>query len=78
MLQTFSPLVSPVDMVLKLQPVEFLLDKELAFEDYKPLKPFQVRMTKTKAKKVPLVNLICEFRSCADEGCTELAAGAFE
>ena len=65
-------------MVLKLQPVEFLLDKELAFEDYKPLKPFQVRMTKTKAKKVPLVNLICEFRSCADEGCTELAAGAFE
>ncbi|XP_044259343.1 lysine-specific demethylase 3A [Tribolium madens] len=39
---TFSPLVSAVDVMLQQQqPVEFLLDKELAFEDYKLLKPFQ-------------------------------------
>jgi hypothetical protein len=37
--------------MLQQQPVEFLLDKELAFKDYKPLKPFQVRITE---KKVPL------------------------
>lgn len=43
MFQTFFPLVSIVDTPSQLQPVEFLLDRELAFKDYKQLKPFQVR-----------------------------------
>ncbi|KRT85918.1 hypothetical protein AMK59_1905, partial [Oryctes borbonicus] len=38
---TFSVLVSTIDMPSQAQPVEFLLDRELAFTDYKQLKPFQ-------------------------------------
>ncbi|KAK9753697.1 hypothetical protein QE152_g1815 [Popillia japonica] len=40
---TFSALVSTIDMPSQAQPVEFLLDRELAFTDYKQLKPFQDR-----------------------------------
>lgn len=43
-LQTFSALVSTVDLSPQQQPVEFLLDRELAFTDYKQLKPFQVML----------------------------------
>ncbi|XP_022919363.2 probable JmjC domain-containing histone demethylation protein 2C isoform X1 [Onthophagus taurus] len=38
---TFLSLVSTVEIPQHTQPVEFLLDHELAFTDYKQLKPFQ-------------------------------------
>ncbi|XP_017771380.1 PREDICTED: probable JmjC domain-containing histone demethylation protein 2C, partial [Nicrophorus vespilloides] len=38
---TFMPLVSTVDLGGQKQPVEFLLDREIAFTDYKQLKPFK-------------------------------------
>jgi hypothetical protein len=41
-LQSFTPLVAVVDMATNLQPLEFLLDRELAFRDYSRLQPFQV------------------------------------
>jgi hypothetical protein len=41
-LQSFSPLVAAVDMAANQQPLEFLLDRELAFRDYSRLQPFQV------------------------------------
>ncbi|CAH2014641.1 unnamed protein product [Acanthoscelides obtectus] len=37
---TFTALVSSVDLPNHLQPVEFLVDRELAFKDYKQLKPY--------------------------------------
>ncbi|CAG9857722.1 unnamed protein product [Phyllotreta striolata] len=39
---TFSSLVSKLDLPGDLQPVEFLVDRTLAFEDYARLKPYQV------------------------------------
>jgi hypothetical protein len=41
-LQSFTPLVAVVDMATNQQPLEFLLDRELAFRDYSRLQPFQV------------------------------------
>ncbi|XP_023311015.1 probable JmjC domain-containing histone demethylation protein 2C isoform X3 [Anoplophora glabripennis] len=38
---TFSAIVSTVDIPTHLQPVEFLVDRELAFKDYKLLEPYQ-------------------------------------
>ncbi|XP_076257984.1 lysine demethylase 3 isoform X2 [Rhynchophorus ferrugineus] len=37
---TFMPMVSNVDIPSNLQPVEFLLDRELTFKEYKSLKPY--------------------------------------
>ncbi|VEN58202.1 unnamed protein product, partial [Callosobruchus maculatus] len=37
---TFTALVSSVELPHHLQPVEFLVDRELAFKDYKQLKPY--------------------------------------
>ncbi|CAH1990409.1 unnamed protein product [Acanthoscelides obtectus] len=42
---TFTALVSSVDLPNHLQPVEFLVDRELAFKDYKQLKPYLVSST---------------------------------
>ncbi|XP_072384175.1 uncharacterized protein [Diabrotica undecimpunctata] len=38
---TFSALVSTVNIPSHLQPIEFLVDHNLAFKDYKQLKPYQ-------------------------------------
>ncbi|XP_030757045.1 probable JmjC domain-containing histone demethylation protein 2C isoform X2 [Sitophilus oryzae] len=37
---TFMPIVSNVEIPNNLQPVEFLLDRELTFKEYKTLKPY--------------------------------------
>nr|CAI5841521.1 unnamed protein product [Callosobruchus analis] len=37
---TFTALVSSVELAHHLQPVEFLVDRELAFKEYKQLKPY--------------------------------------
>nr|CAI5841519.1 unnamed protein product [Callosobruchus analis] len=41
---TFTALVSSVELAHHLQPVEFLVDRELAFKEYKQLKPYLVSL----------------------------------